>query len=184
LLPVELITGVLLRAVTASESGDPRHWSFPSFEALLPPLREQAWSEILSGHFVVEAIKGVRGKRRRTVLPAELPRLIPDWELSRLCLGKRDEFIDVRVRHAPAEPVKKAWRERPDRSKLKVAMENIAQRYPPGARPPFSEIWGALKVELGQEDLPWRPAKYALKNYAPHLEGRRGHRSSKGKSPG
>lgn len=127
----------------------------------------------------------MRGKRRRAVLVTELPRLTPDWQLSRLCLGARDEFIDVRVRRAPAEPVKKAWREQqPDESKLKGAMEKIAQGYPPGARPSFSEIWAGLKAELNQEDLPRRTAEDALKNYAPHLRGRRGIRSSKGKSPG
>ena len=181
LLDVEAVTEAILRTLAAGDyPGDPRHWRFPSLENLLPELHTLAWQALLAGTLVVEAVKGVRGKRRRAVLPAELPRLRPDWELSRLRLGARDEFIDARVRRAPAEPVKKSWRERPTKEALQTAMEEIAKTYPADARPSFKEIWDALKDRLGA-DLPRQDALAAL-SYAPHLRGRRGHRS-KGKSP-
>src|SRR5262249_58306496 len=121
LLDTEAVAGAILRTVMAGEyPGDRRHWIFPPLADLLPELQELAWQAMLDGALLVEAIKGVRGTRPRVVLLAELPRLRPDWRLSRLvrvgcdgCDGEigrggRDEFIDVRVRRPPAEPVKKA----------------------------------------------------------------------------
>ena len=63
LLDVEAVAEVILRTVTAGDcdEGDPRHWHFPPFAGLLPPLREAAWQEILAGKLVLEAIKGVPG---------------------------------------------------------------------------------------------------------------------------
>ena len=182
LLSVEAVGGAILRTLAAGEyPGDPRYWHFPSLGYLLPELRALSWEAMLAGTLAVEAIKGVRGKRRRAVLPAELPRMTLDWELSRLRLGARDEFIDARVRRAPAEPVKKSWRERPSKEALQTAMEEIAKTYPADTRPSFKEIWDALKGRLGP-DLPRQDALAALKDHAPQLRGRRGYRS-KGKSP-
>jgi hypothetical protein len=129
---------------------------------------------------LTEAIKSVRGKRYRILLPAELPRLTPDWELSRLTLSGRDDFIDVRVRRVPAEPVKKAWRGRPDKAAVKDAMKAVAKAYPLDAQPPFSEIQNKLEKIL--PEVTRKVARDALKQYAPHLVGRRGYRS-KSKSP-
>jgi hypothetical protein len=72
LLDVEAVAGVILRTVVAGDydnKGDPRHWHFPSFTDLLPPLREAAWQEAVAGKLVLEAIKGVRGKRTAPSCP-------------------------------------------------------------------------------------------------------------------
>jgi hypothetical protein len=183
LLDVEEVTGAILRTLLMDDreySADLRHWTFPGFTDLLPELQGLSWRAMLDGALLTEAIKSVRGKRYRAVLPAELPRLTPDWELSRLKFGECDDFINVRVRRAPAEPVKKAWRERPNSAAVKNSMERVAQTYPPDAQPSFSEIWNRLK-ELSP-GVPRGVAHGALKQYAPHLLGRRGYRS-KSKSP-
>jgi hypothetical protein len=186
LLDASIVAGVLWRIITtdnfADRCTDPRYWIFPSLDELVPALREEAWQEMLAGTLTVEAIKGVRGKRHRVVLPAELARLVPDWKLLRLTLDGRDEFIDARVRRRPAESVKKAWRERRDQAAIKNATLQIAKRHPPGTQPPSaSEFWGELKELLGPT-VTREQARNALKDYAPHLIGRRGY--SKGKSPG
>src|SRR5262249_38045450 len=116
----------------------------------------------------------------RTVLSAELPRLTPDWELSRFIDGDHDQFIDVHVQRAPAETMKKAWREKPSRMALKDATERVAQKYPRGSHPSFDEFWSALKKVI--PDVTRADAQAALKNYAPQLRGRRGHRSTKSPS--
>jgi hypothetical protein len=180
LLNAEAVAGAILRVLVAGEyPDDPQHWTFPNIEALLPELRELTWGDMLVGVLQTEAIAG---KRSRTVLPAELARLTPDWELSRLCRGAKDEFISVRVRLAPAVPVKKAWRKSPTNAELKAAAEALAETYPPGAQPSFNDFSTALKAYLGQPDLPRADARRAL-NYAPQLRGRRGYRGST-KSPG
>jgi hypothetical protein len=178
LLDVEEGTGAILRTLVMGDRdypGDTRHWTFPAFPDLLPELQGLSWQAMLEGRLLTEAVKGVRGKRHRTVLPAELPRLIPDWELSRLTLDGRDDFIDVRVRRAPAEPVKKAWRWRPDNAAVRGAMKKVAQTYPPDARPSFDEIWDRLKALL--PGVTRDVARKALKQYAPQLVGRPGYRS-------
>jgi hypothetical protein len=183
LLDVGEVKGAVLRTLLMGDrecSGDLPHWAFPGFTDLLPELQELSWRAMLDGVLLVEAIKSVRGKRYRAVLPAELPRLSPDWALSRLTFDGCDDFIDVRVRRAPAEPVKKAWRERPNSAAVKNSMEQVAQTYPPDAQPSFSEIWNRLKERL--PGVPRGVAHGALKQYAPHLLGRRGYRS-KSKSP-
>jgi hypothetical protein len=183
LLDVEAVTGAILRTLLMDDKdypADPCHWTFPGFTDLLPELQELSWRAMLDGALLTEAIKSVRGKRYRAVLPAELPRLTPDWELSRLTFGGRDDFINVRVRRAPAEPVKKAWRKRPNKAAVRDSMKQVAQTYPLDAQPPFSEIWDRLK-ELSP-GVTREVAREALKQYAPHLVGRRGYRS-KSKSP-
>jgi hypothetical protein len=179
----ELVEGVIWRSLEVGKyhSDDPRYWYFPPLDDLLPELRELSWRAMLDGTLLAEAIKGVRGKRHRAVLPAELPRLTPDWELSRLCRGTSDEFIEVHVRRPPAEPVKKAWRKRPDKSALKAAMTGIARGYQPDAQPSLNEIWNALKGRLGP-NVTRQQARDALKDYAPHLRGRPGYRSTKSPS--
>jgi hypothetical protein len=187
LLDASIVEGVLWRIITtdnfADRCTDPRYLIFPSLDELVPALREEAWQEMLAGTLIVEAIKGVRGKRYRVILPAELARLVPDWKLLRLTLDGRDEFLAARVRRRPAEWVKKAWRERPDQAAIKNATLNIAKKYPPGTQPPSaSEFWGELKELLGPT-VTRKQARDALKDYASHLIGRRGYHS-KSKSPG
>ena len=107
----------------------------------------------------------------RPVPLAELPRLSLDWKLSRLRRGDRDEWLDARVHRASAEsPKRKPIK--PKKNDLKVAMEEVAATYPPGAHPPEEEIWDRLKVLL--PGLPRAKARFALENYAPHLRGKRG----------
>jgi hypothetical protein len=179
---VEAITAAILRSAIAHEcTGDPRYWAFASLEQMLPELRELTWHRMLAGALLVEGIKGIRGKRHRAVLPAELPRLKPDWELSRLTCGENDEFIDVRVRHAPAEPVKKTWRNKPSDKDVAATMKQVAADYPSGAQPSVKEIWFELEYQL-TEEVTRKQVREAIKNHAPQLRGRRGHRST-GKSP-
>jgi hypothetical protein len=84
LLDEGAIAGAILRTLHAGDreySGDPRHWIFPPFADLLPELRGLSWQLMLDGALQVEGVRGARGKRRRAILPAELPRLAPDWNL-------------------------------------------------------------------------------------------------------
>ena len=116
LLDAKAVVGAILRTLVAGDyPNDARHWVFPSLTNLLPELHELSWHAMLDGVLSVEAIKGLKGKRHRVVAPVELPRLRPDWQLSRLCLGERDEFVDVRVRRPPIEPIQKRWRVSPDK---------------------------------------------------------------------
>jgi hypothetical protein len=178
LLDVDVIARAIMRGMAEIErEGDPLHWALPTFEELLPKLRKLVWQDLLSGMLLAEGIKGIRGARHRTVLSAELQRLTPDWELSRLIHSGHDQFIDVRIQRAPAETIKKAWREKPPTKALKDAMEHVAQQYPPGAHPPFDEVWSALKKLI--PGVPRADARAALKDYAPQLLGRRGYRSTK-----
>lgn len=176
LLDVGAVAGAILRTLTAKEyCGDPLYWHFPSLNDLLPELRDLSWQGMLDGTLPVEAIKGVRGTRPRAVLVAELPRLRPDWELSRLVLGTSDEFIDVRVRRVPAEPIKKAWREKPTKKAVEAAMLDIAKGYPPGARPGEAKILAKLKARLPGATR--AQERDAVKKCAPHLRGQRGYSS-------
>jgi hypothetical protein len=180
----ETVAGTILRTLYLSDTEYPdggHHWHFPGIGDLLPELREAAWQLMLDGALEVKGIKGVRGNRHRAILPAELPRLTPDWGLSRLTRGaRRDEFIDVRVRRPPAEPIKKAWRgEKPSRENLREAMRSIAKDYPADVHPPEPEIWDALKKRLGHA-VTRAQARDALKDHA--LKGRRGRRWSKSPS--
>jgi hypothetical protein len=175
LLDVPAVAGAILRGIVELErEGDPRYWTFPTLEELLPELRELAWQRMCAGSLLVEGIKGIRGKRHRSLLPAELPRLVPDWELSRLTRDGHDEFIDVRVQRAPAEPVKKAWREKPSPTDIKVAVQEIDRAHPLNAEPPtFDEFHSMLQSHF--PDFPRDEARKAL-NYAPRLRRARGSR--------
>jgi hypothetical protein len=184
LLDVETVVGVILRATIEREERDdcrrdPRHWHFPPFANLLPSLREAAWQKALAGKLVLEAIKSVRGKRHRTILPAELPRQIPDWELARLILGDRDEFIAVRVRRPPAESVKATWREQIPEKALENAMQDIALAHEGKTRPREKDIVKEMRDRLRRPDLPRDVILEALKNYAPQLKRGRGEHGNK-----
>jgi hypothetical protein len=103
LLDAEAIAGAISRAAaTEGYSNRPRYWDLPGAKILLPELRKCVWQAMTDGTLVIEAIEGVRGTCHRVVTPAELPRLMPDWALSRLTLGGRDEFVGVQVWRAPS----------------------------------------------------------------------------------
>jgi hypothetical protein len=177
-LGAEEVEGAIWRTLATGEyPGDPRHWVFPGLEDLLPELRKAAWQNMLAGALLTKAIKGVRGKRHRTVLPAELVRLAPDWEASRLTLGRIDEFIDVRVQRLPAELVKKAWGKKPDKAAVAAAAKETAREYSPDAPPTEREWWDKLKARLG-DGVTREIERDALKTYAPHLRGSPGRRST------
>jgi hypothetical protein len=177
LLDIETVAGVILRTVSANEyEGDPRHWIFPPFADLLPALREAAWQEILAGKFVLEAIKSIRGRRHQPLAPAALPRLTPDWELSRLTRDGRDEYIEVRVRPMPATDIPRPWQEKPSPDAIAAVAKAIAKAYPPpDARLSLAKFWAALKDQLGSS-VTRIQALDALEKHAPHLRGRRGYR--------
>lgn len=175
----EAVAGAILRAAAAENfPGGADYWGVPSAQALLPELRELVWRGLLAGTLITEAIKGVRGSRHRTVLPAELLRLTPDWRLSRFTLDGRDAFINARIRHVSAEPVKKTWREPFTEEVLRAAAKAIEQTYPPGAHPSFDEFWAKLRVHRTTRGATRDDAYMAL-GFVPRLRGRRGYRSTK-----
>lgn len=157
-------------------SNDPVHWPLPPLVDLLPELHDAVWRALLRGEMQLEATRYARGgisKIARLVPPIELPRLRPDWKLSRLCRGELDEFVEARVRWAPVEPVA---RKRPSKSELKASMVEIERQYPVDARPPFKDIEAALKVR--HPGVTQKQAREALA-YAPRLRGERGRRSTR-----
>jgi hypothetical protein len=177
LLDVETVAGVILRTVVAGDysGGDSRHWHFPPFAELLPSLREAAWQEVLAGRLVLEAIKGITGRRHQPLVPALLPRLTPDWELSRLTRDDRDdrdEYIDVQVRPMPATDIPRPWQKKPSRDELKDAVEDAAEAYSSGDPPLFDEFWAAVKIRApGTTQIQMRKA---LKKQVPRLHRKRG----------
>jgi hypothetical protein len=181
LLNVEMVAGVILRTVGAGEydGGDPRHWYFPPIADLLPPLREAAWQEILAGKLVLEAIKGIRGRRHQPLAPALLPRLTPDWELARLTRDGRDEWIEVQACPIAAAALSKPWQQaKPSRDELEDAVEDAAEAYSSKAQPSFAEFWAAVKIRApGVTQFQMRNA---LKTQVPHLLRRRGQTKSSG----
>ena len=140
LLDVDTIAGVILRTSVARDyPGDPRHWSPPPFADMLDELRACAWQAALDGTLLVTGIKGVHGTRRQQVSTAELPRLTPDWRLSRLVCADRadqngdgdgvhDEFIDVCVRRLPAKPIAYA---RPTQDQVDAAVKDLLETRSP-----------------------------------------------------
>jgi hypothetical protein len=67
LLDADAVAGAVLRGTVELErEGDPRYWTFPTLEELLPALRELAWQRVLAGNLLVEGIEGIRGKRHRS----------------------------------------------------------------------------------------------------------------------
>jgi hypothetical protein len=175
LLDVDAVAGVILRATTEYDQGDLRYWHFPPFADLLPQLRAQAWQEILAGKLVLEGLKGLTGRRHHALAPALLPRLTPDWDLSRLTRDGRDEYTDVRVRRPAAEPVKATWRERIPEKALENAMQDIARTYEGRPRPRFKDVLKEMRDRLGS-DLPRDVVRNALTDYAPQLKRAPGQR--------
>jgi hypothetical protein len=172
LLDAEAIAGVILQAAVECDGGDPRHWHPPPFADLLAPLREAAWREVLAGRLVLEAIKGITGRRHQPLVPALLPRLTPDWKLSRLTRDGRDEYIDVRIRPMPATDISRPWQEKPSRDELKAAVEDAAEAYSSDDPPLFDEFWAAVKIRApGITQIQMRKA---LKKQVPHLHRKRG----------
>jgi hypothetical protein len=181
LLDAETVARAISRTALMSDNdypNDPVHWPLPPLGDMLPELQAAVWEALLDGALLVEAIKGLNGTRRRAVLPVELARLRPDWSLSRLCLGKQDEFISARVRRAPAKPVKKNWRERPSDEAVDTGMREIAKGYGSDARPALEDVWKALKTLPGLEEVTREQVRKVLKKKAfSRLSGQRGYRS-------
>jgi len=131
---LDAVAGVILRTSVARDyPSDLRHWAPPSFTDMLDELRACAWQAALDGALLVTGIKGVRGTRRQQILSAELPRLTPDWRLSRLvCDGGGgdlpDKFIDVRVRRPPAKPVVRA---KPTQDQVDAAAKDLLETRSP-----------------------------------------------------
>ena len=128
------VAGAILRTLVARDYPDnPRHWVPPPLADMLDELRACAWQAALDGALLVTGIKGVRGTRRQQILSAELPRLTPDWRLSRLvCDGGGgdlpDKFIDVRVRRPPAKPVVRA---KPTQDQVDAAAKDLLETRSP-----------------------------------------------------
>jgi hypothetical protein len=178
LLPEEEVERAIARTALMSNHDYPNdrvHWPLPPLHDLLPGLHDAAWQALLDGELQIEATRYERGKvglAARPVPLVELPRLSPGFELSRLCRGDRDEWLDARVRRAPVELPKHEPTKPTKKSDLKIAMEEVAAAYPPGAHPPEAKIWGRLKILL--PGVSRAEARLALKNWAPHLRLERG----------
>jgi hypothetical protein len=175
LLDREAVAGAILRTLAAGTddaSGDCRYWTFPSLADLLPELQELAWQSMLAGDFVIEGIKGVRGKwakRGRAVSPVELPLLRPDWSLCRLTRDGQDEYIEARVRRAAAEPPNRpSEKKRPSRAAVEEAVRDIAFGCPAGTRLSEATIWATLKERLGA--VTRRQMRNAVAKVAPQLK--------------
>jgi hypothetical protein len=110
LLGVEEIARAIFRTALMSDHdypNDPVHWPLPPLSHLLSELHDAVWQALLDGELRIEAIPYERGKLGEAlcvVPPIELERLRPDWELSRLCRGDRDEYVRARVRRTPVTP--------------------------------------------------------------------------------
>ena len=104
---------------------------------------------MLAGHLSVEAIKGVRGTRHRTVMPVELLRLKPEWSATRLTLGGQDQFVAVRVRRAAAAN-KFTWKDnKPTQGAVNNAMTTLATTYPAALTRPRRSYGASLKTWIG-----------------------------------
>jgi hypothetical protein len=127
LLPTKTVTSVVLRALAEIEATDPRYWSLPALDTLLPLLQVAAWQEAIAGRFLLEAVP-VNGSRHRALSSLDLPWLIPDFSCSRLLHAGRVVYVEVRVRQSPI-PVER-WRERQPADEIKVALKNILSTNP------------------------------------------------------
>ena len=173
LIDVDLITGVILRTVAASEDGyqHPRHWRFPNLEALLPELRAIVWQGILAGRLQVEA-------NGRTLKLAVVPSLTPDWQRSRL-LRPKNPLAQVMVRYPPTVPIAekppaKKWRKReqPSEQEVKLAMENIVKNTDPNS--PRDADWPWRQLQQKFPEITRERARQAREGHAPQLVRRRG----------
>jgi hypothetical protein len=128
LLSTETVTGVVQRALVEIEATDPRYWSLPALDTLLPPLRVAVWQELIAGgRLLLEAIPA-NGSRHRALSSLDLPCFVPDFSCSRLLHDGRVVYDEARVRQLPA-PVKR-WREQPPADEIRVALENILSTEP------------------------------------------------------
>jgi hypothetical protein len=85
LLDANVVAGVILRTTMATDyPRDPRYWTFAPLADMLGELRACAWQAACDGALLVEGIRGMRGTQHQQILPVELPRLAPDFRLSRL----------------------------------------------------------------------------------------------------
>ena len=171
------VAGVILRTLTVGDyPSDPRRWILPPLNDLLPELRALSWRAMQNGELLVEGIKGVRGRAHRSIQPAELVRLTPDWTVDRLCDGTQDEFIDVRVGRPPAVPVKPTWRpEKPSRADLENWLRDLAEKEYPDAeqRPDRRPIFEALQKKANKDfktEVPRDDLRAAIDNAAPQLK--------------
>jgi hypothetical protein len=172
LLEPEAVAEAIWRTLGADADGyrgDPRHWVFPPLVDLLPELQQDAWQALLAGELELEAIRGIRGKGYYKISPLELPRLAPDWELSRLARGDVDVLLEARVRRRSTEPVKGNWREPISKDELRIAAEAIAKKCAPGERLSAPEFWSRLKDQTKRPDLPRKVARDAF-DYVPQLK--------------
>lgn len=173
LLDAAAVARAIMRLAVEIEHGDPRYWTFPELEELLPALRDLAWDEILAGRLTVEAVAGVHEGRRRRIPPVQLQRLEPDWPLSRLTHAGQDEFTDVRVRRVVPRAPKR--QRPPSRATMRAALKKIEAGLSPDTVPSFAELWAALRNEVGP--ISRQSAREALIEYAPHLRRTRGQHS-------
>jgi hypothetical protein len=147
-------------------------WRFPVIAELLPELQTAAWEAMLDGSVAVDGIPAIRGKRRRIIPADELTRYCSDWAAARLTKDGHDVFIDVTVRRPPTVPVN--WRDWP-RDRLETVVQEVERTFPAGAQPSFDrEVLPALRAQI--PGLPRDAARSAVREYAPRLIGRRGHR--------
>jgi hypothetical protein len=158
LLPTETVTGVVLRALAEIEGTDPRYWSLPALDTLLPLLRVAVWQQAIDSQLLLEAVPA-NGSRHRALSPLDLPFLIPDFLDSRLLHNGRAVYAEVRVRQSPA-PVKR-WREEPSPADIKNALELLTKP---------SMTGGALETALYNHfdgRVTRDTVRAAIKKYAP-----------------
>jgi hypothetical protein len=162
LLPTETITGVVLRALAEIEATDPRYWSLPALDTLLPLLRVAAWQELIAGRLLLEATPA-NGSRHRGLSPLDLPWFIPDFSCSRLLHDGRVVYDEVRARQSPAPAPVERWRERQPADEIKAALENILSTNP-------DMTGGELETKLYNHfdgKVPRKAVRDVIKKYAP-----------------
>jgi hypothetical protein len=131
LLPAETVAGVVLRALAEIQGTDPRYWSLPALDTLLPLLRVAAWQELIGGGSLLLEAVPANASRHRVLSPLDLPWLIPDFSGSRLLHDGRVAYAEARVRRVPV-PVER-WRKRPseeEQKEIRIAIENILSTNP------------------------------------------------------
>jgi hypothetical protein len=161
LLLTETVTGVVLRALAEIQGTDPRYWSLPALDTLLPLLRVAAWQELIGGGSLLLEAVPANGSRHRVLSPLDLPWLIPDFPRSRLLHDGRVVYDEARVRRSLA-PVKR-WREHPSLADIESALADILSVKPTLAG---EALENALRVQLG-EGMTREAARAAIKQHAP-----------------
>ena len=160
LLPTETVTGVVLRALAEIEGTDPRYWSLPALDTLLPKLQVAVWQQAVDARLLLEAVPA-NGSRHRALSALDLPFLVPDFSDSRLLHDGRVVYAEVRVRQSPA-PVKR-WREEPSSADIEGALINILSTKP-------DMTGGALETALYNHfdgKVTRETVRAVIKKYAP-----------------